>query len=341
MMKTKKYQQQNSTVQRAMSNLVRPMGVIHARRSALRLFSMVLVFSTLGFVSDSQAQIISFFEEGDEVFVPDEELEPVRPVDSEADEADEGASGVVIERGSAGSGAGVGTTRSIRLEYERRGQSILVPARVASREVYFIFDTGASYTTLTSDFAARVGASPRPTYPSAMVQTAGGVMETQFSLMNALRLGSQRIENVSFTVCDACGGYEHQGLPIVGLLGLNVLRRYRVSVDDSSGVVELEPHSDFDDRSADLEPWIQSEITDVSPTTGDSPEVSVTVSNQAPKQVRNMVLEFQCTTISRESRSARTGTISSVPSQSSREVTVRLNPAGCVQIETHVIEGQW
>lgn len=282
-----------------------------------------------GFISQASAQAIELFEDGE---FPD-------PEGSILGDDDEPISGPIIDRGD-GAGQGAEQGRGIRLDYERAGQSILVKAAVGRHEVYFIFDTGASYTTLTSEFAALVGAAPAATNPRAMMQTAGGMREAPFGLLRSLRLGQQRLENVTFTVCDACG-HHYKGLPVVGLLGLNVLRRYRISMDDSNGVVELEPHRGFDDRSADIEPWIEGEVlASYLDTKAGAMKSRVEVRNLSSRAVRGVIVDVVCQTMSGEERRARTGSLS-LRARGSQQVTLPLNMTGCVQVGTRVSSGRW
>ncbi len=184
----------------------------------------------------------------------------------------------------------------ITLEFERRGNAIIVPARVEGRSVYFLFDTGATYTTLTPSFAREIGAMPGDDAPSTLTQTAAGPRRTRYGVMSRLSLGGSRHNGVTFSVCEPCGkmrGSRH----IVGLLGLNVLRRYQTSINDSEGVVELIPHSDHDNRWADIEPWLKVR-PDGHRTVESQGRVQhryrAHVINRAPRSIRNLTLEIEC-----------------------------------------------
>ena len=286
------------------------------------------------FSQDRRDESISLFETSPE-------QNPTLIVEDEPHHQDSSdAPGFLIERGE---GPGLSSSLTpIRLPYERRGSSMMVPARIGSHDVYFLFDTGASYTTLTSAFAALIGASPRANAPNVVVQTAGGLVETEFSLLNHLTLGTQRLEHISFIVCDPCGGFVHQGRPVVGLLGLNVLRRYRVSFDDTAGLIELHPHAEFSDRSSDIEPWIESELTDFRLAAGSGTRAIATLSlrNFAHRSIRDLVIELECTTLSGEIRQARTSP-AILSARGTAETTASLDVAGCLQLQPRLLQARW
>src|SRR5690606_243003 len=94
---------------------------------------------------------------------------------------------------------------TITLRFKRQGLSMFVPARVQGRDVYFMLDTGANYTTLTRELATQLGVAPRPRDPVTQMGTASGVTATQFGLMRQLSLGGQELGRVTYLVCDACG----------------------------------------------------------------------------------------------------------------------------------------
>lgn len=287
-------------------------------------------------VSPAQAQVLDLF---DEQMAQDEAEVGGDGEAAEEEETDQDRDGLVIDRGGNVEGPDGADGRTIRLEYERRGQAILVPARVGRQEAYFMFDTGASYTTLTAEFARSAGVYPRRNYPETQVQTAGGVQSTRFGLIERFQLGGQGMQNVSFTLCDPCGGGVYRDKPIAGLLGLNVLRRYRVSVDDSAGVIELVAHGEFDDRSADIEPWLEAEVQRPE-SDSDSQKISLQVRNHAPLQIQDVELDVQCISLTgeRQTTRARTGR---VRARSTVEVRVDEDRVNCPMVDAEVASATW
>lgn len=185
------------------------------------------------------------------------------------------------------------TDGGLRLRYERNGASILVPADIEGRRVYFVFDTGATYTTLTGDFAQAAGIFPKKSYPATMTRTAGGPRATQFGLINSLRIGGRNHGGVSFTICGPCAGGLYKGKPVVGLLGMNVIGRYRTSFDDAEGVIEMVPTRSYMDRARDIQPWIRVQYDD-GVRAGKSLHFDGRVTNNSPRTIQKMTLRFRC-----------------------------------------------
>lgn len=181
----------------------------------------------------------------------------------------------------------------ITLTYERNGSSILVPAEVEGKSVYFVFDTGATYTTLTGKFAQSAGIQPKKGYPQSVVQTANGPAATQFGLINTLELGGRNHHGVTFNVCDQCPTGTYKGKPLVGLLGMNVIGRYVTSFDDARGVIDMMPSSRYDDRTRDVEPWLQF-VSGRSGRIGKALVIDETIRNLAPRRIRKLALRIVC-----------------------------------------------
>jgi clan AA aspartic protease (TIGR02281 family) len=209
--------------------------------------------------------------------------------------------GPVIERtGSSASEPGPVPGRSQRtfsLDFERRGNSIFVRGSVEGRRVYFLFDTGATYTTLTPSIARKVGASPDKDAPTMRLRTANGTRSARVGIVARLMVGDQLHQGVSFTVCESCGGSRYRGAPVAGLLGLNVLRRYRYEIDSEAGRIEMAPAGDFDDRSADVRPWFTIDEIDVTieqAVDKDAGTVAFTVRNRSDRRIDEATVVVDC-----------------------------------------------
>lgn len=206
----------------------------------------------------------------------------------------ESSSGPVIESGNArGGGYTPGAGGGFTLNFERTGNTILVPATVNGRDAYFLFDTGASYTTLTGDFARTAGITPRKDYPSLTLQTANGLIRSKLGIIDALVLGGRAHDGVTFGVCDRCPTGTYKGKPIVGLLGMNVIGRYRTSFDHSKGVIEMAPSDGYLDRWRDIEPWVDVKFT-AHRVGGKERTLLGWVENRSPRSIRQMTLEYWC-----------------------------------------------
>ncbi|TXD37074.1 hypothetical protein FRC98_10070 [Lujinxingia vulgaris] len=259
----------------------------------------------------------------------------------DAGEGDEAApGGLVIERGAAGVG-GSGS-RSIRLSFERNGASVLVPAKVGRIDVYFVLDTGASFTTLTAEVARQARVTPDATAPTTLMQTAGGVRQAQFGLMTALQLGQTTLRQVSYTLCDACGFGTYRDRPVAGLLGLNVLGRFQMNLDTAAGEVELSPNPDFRDQSADMRPWLTYQIKphQVHLDRRSLPRLAVEVQNASHLQAQQVVVEFRCRLQDGSVERVRTRSIT-VPAKSTADTELAQSVSACRGWQAELVEGFW
>lgn len=97
-----------------------------------------------------------------------------------------------------------------------------------------LIDTGASYCVLTRGTAAKLGLKARAarTIP---VATANGQVDADLVEIDAVQLRSARLAAVDAVIMDAVEP------PLIGIIGLNFLTRYRFSVDLAEGTLRLEP----------------------------------------------------------------------------------------------------
>jgi clan AA aspartic protease (TIGR02281 family) len=125
---------------------------------------------------------------------------------------------------------------SVRVAIQRRGSSALLPARVNGGEVgVFILDTGASYTSVSTSVAKRLGISTSGNATVRLI-TASGVIQAPLALLDEVDIGGAVSRLVPVVVHDL------PGMPsnVVGLLGMSFLERFRVNLDMSAGVLTLE-----------------------------------------------------------------------------------------------------
>lgn len=97
-----------------------------------------------------------------------------------------------------------------------------------------LIDTGASYCVLTRDTAQKLGVKwrGRRTIP---VATANGQVDADLIEIDAVQLRGARLSGVDAVIMDAVEP------PLIGIIGLNFLTRYRFSVDLAEGTLRLEP----------------------------------------------------------------------------------------------------
>ncbi len=101
-------------------------------------------------------------------------------------------------------------------------------------QVGLMIDTGASVSVLPLSMADALGLS-EDDMAERQVQTAKGKVRAKIGILNALRLGNQTITDVevAFIEDTMLGGTR--------LLGMNVLGRYRMTLDDQRNQLTLTP----------------------------------------------------------------------------------------------------
>ncbi len=121
----------------------------------------------------------------------------------------------------------------------------------------YLFDTGASYTTITSATARRLGIEVPDDAPTLEFNTASGLRESRMVHLPALRIGDVRVAGLLVSVCDSCAT-ERTG----GLLGLNVMREFFVQMDYQGKRMQLIPriHDHRPNRAYDIEPVLDIQV---------------------------------------------------------------------------------
>ena len=96
----------------------------------------------------------------------------------------------------------------------------------------FLLDTGSSYCVVAPALARELGLAETGTF--ATVETANGPVHVPLVRLTSLELeGGVRVRDVEAIVHDAGPGLD-------GVLGLNVLNRYRYAIDSQRRQLELE-----------------------------------------------------------------------------------------------------
>ncbi len=152
------------------------------------------------------------------------------------------ATAVVVPFSAAGN--------AILMDVELRGPA----GRLSST---YLFDTGASFTTISSQTAAKLGLEVPANAPTLQFNTASGPRESPMVYLPALRLGDTVLEGLLVSVCDGCVNDRSDGL-----LGLNVMREFHVEVDYQAEQMHLIPrqHEGRANRAYDIAPAVQISV---------------------------------------------------------------------------------
>lgn len=106
----------------------------------------------------------------------------------------------------------------------------------------FIIDTGASVTVVSKALAARAGFERYAQTGYIKVYGAAGLADNiQTVLLPRFTLGPQTWQNIYAAVLDMEAINETAGFEQTGIVGGNILRRYRVTFDFVRGVIRLDP----------------------------------------------------------------------------------------------------
>jgi len=217
----------------------------------------------------------------------------IRTGDVLAGEEPEDSPDEVFERSDEiASGSEEDSASSVVLPVEGQGASLhvslLVEGPAGPRTLQFLFDTGATLTTLDRRTLAELGVPVPGDAPVAVLQTANGVVESPVVLLESLWLGHIQLHNVSVAVCDSCAKETTRGL-----LGLNVTGLFDVSLSSGSGEIRLEPAAVDGDRRLDVSHWLQLSASATMWRMG-RVEVVIEVGNSAPVEVSEVVVELSC-----------------------------------------------
>lgn len=97
-----------------------------------------------------------------------------------------------------------------------------------------LLDTGADYVVLPASLIAPLGINPQALRRQS-VQTANGTVEAQLGTLRAVWFGDQKVSRV------ATAFIEDSRLGGNALLGMSVLGRFRVTIDDANNLIVLAP----------------------------------------------------------------------------------------------------
>ena len=116
------------------------------------------------------------------------------------------------------------------------GGVLLVPVRVQGRDFELLVDTGAAYTALSKDVVALLGVSSAPQRTANIVSIHGGILRVPVVTITELRIGGLRIADVTAVVLEFS-----PALKFDGMLGMNVLQQFRVTIETDTGTLVLRP----------------------------------------------------------------------------------------------------
>lgn len=118
--------------------------------------------------------------------------------------------------------------------------AIVIPVMIGEKGPYdFVVDTGATLTCVGESLATELSL-PEPRGVFGRGATLGGSGNMRLVRIDSLRIGETESTNVTACAIDL-SQLRSVGLEVDGLLGLNVLKNFRVTLDFERSVMRLEP----------------------------------------------------------------------------------------------------
>jgi clan AA aspartic protease (TIGR02281 family) len=114
------------------------------------------------------------------------------------------------------------------------GGVLLIPVRVQGQDFEFLLDTGAAYTALSEDIITLLGITVNPQRMAAIAPAHGGVFQVPMVTIKELRLGGFRLTDIAAIVLEF-----PPILKIDGVLGMNILRQFRMTLEADTATLVL------------------------------------------------------------------------------------------------------
>jgi clan AA aspartic protease (TIGR02281 family) len=114
------------------------------------------------------------------------------------------------------------------------GGLLLVPVMVQGQDFEFLIDTGAAYTALSRELIAFLGMRINPSQTLLIAPAQGNTFKAPLLTIAELRIGSFRFLNVTAVVLEF-----PPILKIDGVLGMNVLRQFRTTIEADTATLVL------------------------------------------------------------------------------------------------------
>jgi Aspartyl protease len=171
------------------------------------------------------------------------------------------AAGLTLDEWTSEAGGQVDREKALAVPFTKEGTAILMDVgfdtptgRIA---LPYLFDTGASFTTISSATASRLGVVVPEDAPMLTFNTASGPRESRMVFVPSMWLGDVHIRGLLASVCDGCVNERHHGL-----LGQNVMREFYAQIDFKNQRMVLLPRTaeHRPNRAYDIEPVTEVKV---------------------------------------------------------------------------------
>jgi predicted aspartyl protease len=125
---------------------------------------------------------------------------------------------------------------TIRVPVQMTGASVIVPVTLNRRlKTFLALDTGATTTMISHRIANNLGL--RTDGPRVVATTVNGHVSIPLARLGSIKVGEAEVHNLAVTVHDLSPATR-----VDGLLGLDFLKRFHVSIDSRNQHLILAPH---------------------------------------------------------------------------------------------------
>lgn len=114
------------------------------------------------------------------------------------------------------------------------GGVFLVPVRIEGQDFEFLLDTGAAYTAVSKDLIALLDITVDPQRMAAIAPAHGGVFQVPMVTVAELCIGGFCLQTVTAVVLNF-----PPPLKIDGVLGMNVIRQFRMTLESDTATLVL------------------------------------------------------------------------------------------------------
>lgn len=121
-------------------------------------------------------------------------------------------------------------SKGIRFRISKRRPLLIVQGWVNGTGPFdFVVDTGASLTILSPRVARDAGVNSSGSNAKAV--GAGGHLEVSYAEVDSLKIGSMKVAKLRVAIMDLKGIDQAIKLRLGGIIGYNLLKQYRVTID--------------------------------------------------------------------------------------------------------------
>jgi len=130
-----------------------------------------------------------------------------------------------------------------KIPFELEGNHIFIKLKINnSKELNFVFDTGADGTVINSETANRINLS---NYKQSKEEGANGEIAVQVSKKNTININNLQFDNLNLVSVPLLHLEKVIGRDIDGIIGYPILKKYVVKLNYDSFEIEIYPSKNF------------------------------------------------------------------------------------------------